>query len=111
MIHISRHTQVNIGIHERVVLDRSGKRGRSFGSFIFRWRTPRYIRLPWFWVTLFLRYVDAHYFGYMDEEDGQVMPLEAEAEKRAREEAIDNYKMDKELAAMKNSDDWDKGSC
>ena len=47
----------------------------------------------------------------MDEEDGQVMPLEAEAEKRAREEAIDNYKMDKELAAMKNSDDWDKGSC
>ena len=46
----------------------------------------------------------------MDEEDGQVMPLEEEAEKRAREEAIDNYKMDKELAAMKNTDDWDKGS-
>ena len=49
----------------------------------------------------------------MDEEDGQVMPLEDEAEKRAREEAIDNYKMDKELAAMKNStneDDWDKGN-
>ena len=45
----------------------------------------------------------------MDEEDGQVMPLEEEAEKRAREEAIDNYKMDKELAAMKNTDDWDKG--
>ena len=57
------------------------------------------------------RYVDAHYFGYMDEEDGQVMPLEEEAEKRAREEAIDNYKMDKELAQMKNSDDWDKGPC
>jgi len=56
----------------------------------------------------YMRYVDAHYFGYMDEEDGQVMPLEAEAEKRAREEAIDNYKMDKELAALKNSDDWDK---
>jgi len=59
----------------------------------------------------YMRYVDAHYFGYMDEEDGQVMPLEDEAEKRAREEAIDNYKMDKELAAMKNStneDDWDK---
>jgi len=56
----------------------------------------------------YMRYVDAHYFGYMDEEDGQVMPLEDEAERRAREEAIDNYKMDKELAAMKNSDDWDK---
>lgn len=56
----------------------------------------------------YMRYVDAHYFGYMDEEDGQVMPLEDEAEKRAREEAIDNYKMDKELAAMKNSDEWDK---
>lgn len=56
----------------------------------------------------YMRYVDAHYFGYMDEEDGQVMPLEEEAEKRAREEAIDNYKMDKELAQMKNSDDWDK---
>ena len=62
-------------------------------------------------VTYIFRYVDAHYFGYMDEEDGQVMPLEEEAEKRAREEAIDNYKMDKELAAMKNSDDWDKGPC
>jgi len=56
----------------------------------------------------YMRYVDAHYFGYMDEEDGQVMPLEEEAELRAREEAIDNYKMDKELAQMKNSDDWDK---
>lgn len=58
----------------------------------------------------YMRYVDAHYFGYMDEEDGQVMPLEAEAERRAREEAIDNYTMDKELAAMKRTDgdDWDK---
>lgn len=56
----------------------------------------------------YMRYVDAHYFGYMDEEDGQVMPLEDEAEKRAREEAIDNYKMDKELAEMKTNDDWDK---
>jgi len=56
----------------------------------------------------YMRYVDAHYFGYMDEEDGLVMPLEEEAEIRAREEAIDNYKMDKELAALKNTDDWDK---
>jgi len=47
----------------------------------------------------------------MDEEDGLVMPLEEEAEIRAREEAIDNYKMDKELAALKNTDDWDKGPC
>lgn len=56
----------------------------------------------------YMRYVDAHYFGYMDEEDGQVMPLEAEAERRAREEAIDNYKMDKELEHMKTNDEWDK---
>ena len=53
--------------------------------------------------------MDAHYFGYMDEEDGQVLPLEAEAQKRAREEALDNYSIDVELAAMKTTDDWDKG--
>ena len=53
-----------------------------------------------------------HYFGYMDEEDGQVMPLEAEAERRAREEALDNYTMDRELDAIEmgaNVDDWDQG--
>merc|ERR1711893_572906 len=55
----------------------------------------------------YMRYVDAHYFGYMDEEDGQVLPHEAEAERKARAEAIENYEMDKELAAMKN-DDWDQ---
>ena len=38
----------------------------------------------------------------MDEEDGQVLPYEAEAERKARAEAIENYEMDKELAAMKN---------
>ena len=60
----------------------------------------------------YMRYVDAHYFGYMDEEDGQVMPLEAEAERRAREEALDNYTMDRELDAIEmgaNVDDWDQG--
>ena len=49
----------------------------------------------------------------MDEEDGQVLPLEVEAERRAREEALDNYNMDCELDAMAvgvNIDDWDKGS-
>lgn len=58
----------------------------------------------------YMRYVDAHYFGYMDEEDGQVMPLEAEAERRARSEAMENFEMDQELAAMKRGelDDWDK---
>ena len=56
-----------------------------------------------------MRYVDAHYFGYMDEEDGQVTPLEIEAEKRAREEALENYNMDVELATMKTAD-WDKGA-
>lgn len=55
----------------------------------------------------YMRYVDAHYFGYMDEEDGQVTPLEIEAEKRAKEEAIENYKMDVELATMKTAE-WDK---
>ena len=48
----------------------------------------------------------------MDEEDGQVLPLEVEAERRAREEALDNYNMDCELDAMAvgvNIDDWDKG--
>jgi len=55
----------------------------------------------------YMRYVDAHYFGYMDEEDGQVTPLEIEAEKRAREEALENYNMDVELATMKTAD-WDK---
>ena len=48
------------------------------------------------------RYVDAHYFGYMDEEDGQMLPNEAEAERKARAEAIENFEMDKELAQMKN---------
>ena len=38
----------------------------------------------------------------MDEEDGQVLPHEAEAERKARAEAIDNFEMDKELAQMKN---------
>ena len=60
----------------------------------------------------FFSYVDAHYFGYMDEEDGQVLPLESEAEKKARAEALDNFKMDKELEMMKKGapidDDWDK---
>jgi len=59
----------------------------------------------------FMRYVDAHYFGYMDEEDGQVLPLEKEAERMARTEAVDNYKMDCELDALAvgvNIDDWDK---
>lgn len=60
----------------------------------------------------YMRYVDAHYFGYMDEEDGQVLPLESEAEKKARAEALDNFKMDKELEMMKKGapidDDWDK---
>jgi len=55
----------------------------------------------------YMRYVDAHYFGYMDEEDGQVLPHEAEAERKARAEAIENFQMDKELALMKN-DDWDQ---
>ena len=45
----------------------------------------------------------------MDEEDGQVTPLEIEAEKRAREEALENYNMDVELATMKTAD-WDKGA-
>ena len=48
----------------------------------------------------------------MDEEDGQVLPLESEAEKKARAEALDNFKMDKELEMMKKGesidDDWDK---
>lgn len=59
----------------------------------------------------YMRYVDAHYFGYMDEEDGQVLPLELEAEKKARIEAIDNFRMDRELEAIKKGeelDDWDK---
>lgn len=59
----------------------------------------------------YMRYVDAHYFGYMDEEDGQVLPLEKEAESKARAEALDNYKMDRELEAIKKGediDDWDK---
>lgn len=59
----------------------------------------------------YMRYVDAHYFGYMDEEDGQVLPLEKEAEAKARAEALDNYKMDRELEALKHGediDDWDK---
>jgi len=59
----------------------------------------------------YMRYVDAHYFGYMDEEDGQVMPLEAEAERRARDEALENYTMDRELDAIEmgaNVDDWDQ---
>ena len=48
----------------------------------------------------------------MDEEDGQVLPLEGEAEKKARAEALDNFKMDKELEMIKKGesidDDWDK---
>jgi len=57
----------------------------------------------------YMRYVDAHYFGYMDEEDGQVVPTEMEAEKKARAEALDNFKMDRELEAMKTGEeDWDK---
>ena len=47
----------------------------------------------------------------MDEEDGQVLPLEKEAEAKARAEALDNYKMDRELEAIKHGediDDWDK---
>ena len=47
----------------------------------------------------------------MDEEDGQVLPLELEAEKKARIEAIDNFRMDRELEAIKKGeelDDWDK---
>ena len=38
----------------------------------------------------------------MDEEDGQMLPNEAEAERKARAEAIENFEMDKELAQMKN---------
>jgi len=57
----------------------------------------------------YMRYVDAHYFGYMDEEDGQVVPTEIEAERKARAEALDNFKMDRELEAMNTGDeDWDK---
>jgi len=59
----------------------------------------------------YMRYVDAHYFGYMDEEDGQVLPIEKDAEIKARAEALDNYKMDRELEAIKKGEDvedWDK---
>jgi len=43
----------------------------------------------------------------MDEEDGQVLPHEAEAERKARAEAIENFQMDKELALMKNGNSTD----
>lgn len=67
--------------------------------------------IGWWVLINYYRYVDAHYFGYMDEEDGQVLPLEKEAESKARAEALDNYKMDRELEAIKKGediDDWDK---
>lgn len=39
-----------------------------------------------------LRYVDCDYFGYRDEDDGVILPLEAAAEELARQKAIEAYK-------------------
>ena len=37
-----------------------------------------------------LRYINCDYFGYRDEDDGVIVPLEAALEKKARQEAIQN---------------------
>ncbi|KAG9510047.1 Pre-mRNA-splicing factor ISY1-like protein, partial [Fragariocoptes setiger] len=35
-----------------------------------------------------MRFIDADYYGYRDEDDGTILPLEEEAERRAREHLI-----------------------
>jgi len=40
--------------------------------------------------------VDADYFGYMDEDDGILMPLEDEQERISRAEAVERWKIEKE---------------
>jgi len=42
------------------------------------------------------REVDADYFGYMDEDDGILMPLEEAEEKISRANAVERWKIDKE---------------
>ncbi|MCP6116937.1 hypothetical protein NL387_26985, partial [Klebsiella pneumoniae] len=44
-----------------------------------------------------MRDVDADYYGYRDDDDGILLPLEQEAEKAAIARAVDEWKRNKEL--------------
>jgi len=44
--------------------------------------------------------IDAYYYGYIDDEDGILVPLEVEAEKKAREFAVEEWKLKKETGEI-----------
>lgn len=44
--------------------------------------------------------IDAYYYGYLDDEDGVLMKLEEEAEKKARHLAIEEWKLKKETGEL-----------
>lgn len=48
--------------------------------------------------------VDADYYGYRDDDDGELERLEAEAEARAREDMIKRWKAEKGAAAVDDDD-------
>ena len=39
-----------------------------------------------------MKYIDADYYGYRDEDDGVIVPLEEEAEKKAIQEKLEDWK-------------------
>ncbi|XP_004210924.1 pre-mRNA-splicing factor ISY1 homolog [Hydra vulgaris] len=53
------------------------------------------------------RFVDADYYGYRDDDDGLIIPLEKEAEEKARKEAVTDFakKLDSEGITLEEKDD------
>lgn len=49
--------------------------------------------------------IDADYYGYRDEDDGVLVPLELEAEKQAIAEAVAEWKQKKEQGEIEDDDD------
>lgn len=53
-----------------------------------------------------MKHIDADYYGYRDEDDGVIVPLEAEAEQKAIQEKVEDWKtMSKDKAAVVEEED------
>ncbi len=49
--------------------------------------------------------IDAQYYGYRDDDDGQLVPLEVVAEREAIAEAVAKWRTEKGLSANNDDDD------
>ncbi|NXM56052.1 ISY1 factor, partial [Illadopsis cleaveri] len=49
--------------------------------------------------------IDAEYYGYRDEDDGILEPLEQEREKKVRAEAVEKWKMEREARLARGEEE------